>query len=312
MSAGTGCDIFGQPRALPVLNGGGDQIMKTVGYRSDAVRGVDGTEFPLTFLYPSEAQESLIALGPYQVAAARDGEPAGNDYPLVAISHGSGGTPWVHRDLARHLVLNGFVVVMPEHIGNSRSDNSLVGTDEVLLRRPAQLSAAIDAAIADPVLNSLLRLGPIGIVGTSIGAYTALSLAGGQPWSGGRDSPRRLTVAHREDIGALVLLSPAVFWFVPEHSLNQVRVPMLVRNGEMDTITTPAHVALIRERVPPDVVVSQKVVENAGHFSFMSPFPASLVRPGFAPAHDPEGFDRVAYQATLHRDVAAFLAENLA
>ncbi len=48
-------------------------------------------------------------------------------------------------------------------------------------------------------------------------------------------------------------------------------------------------------------------IENAGHLSFLSPFPKEVVTPGFIPAQDPEGFDRVALHQRLTGEVVAFL-----
>ena len=289
--------------------------MHTVGYRTDTSHTVDQAALPLHFLYPAEEAEAPVRMGPYEFSAAVDAAPVGDNLPLVAISHGSGSTPWVHRDLALHLASHGFVVVMPDHVGNSRSDNSLAETERALVRRPAQLSAAIDAAHRDAVLGPRLRSQSIGLIGTSIGACTALTLAGGRPWTSAHESvsgiAHPLDTVCRSDIRAVVLLSPAAFWFTPEDTLSEVRVPILIRNGGQDELTPPSQVSLIRERLPADTSVSHKCIEDAGHFSFMSPFPPSLAQPGFPPARDPPGFDRIAYQRILHSDVAAFLGGEL-
>lgn len=290
-------------------------IGHAIGYKRVGGEAPGGPPLPLHVLYPTAAVETRIDVAPYDFMAAPDGEPIGRDLPLVAVSHGNASSPWVHRDLARSLALRGFVVVLVEHLGNCRGDDRLAGTEALLRRRPAQLSAAIDGVIADPTIGPRVRPTSIGLIGTSIGAYTALALAGGRPWSGDHESPtgraRPVDVPHRGDIGALVLLSPALFWFIPEGSLDQVTAPILLRHGEQDPITPPSHVALLRERLPADARLASACVPDAGHFSFMSPFPASLVRPGFPPAHDPPGFDRPAYQPRLHEDVADFLRDRL-
>jgi predicted dienelactone hydrolase len=286
-----------------------------IGYKSVHGENMSSVSLPIHLLYPTAAIETKLSFGPYEISAAPDSEPIERNLPLVAVSHGSGSTPWVHRDLARSLALQGFVVVLPEHIGNCRVDDSLAGTEELLRRRPAQLSAAIDGAMAQPMIGPYLRSKTIGLIGTSIGAYTTLALAGGKPWSGDHESPtgtaRPLSIAHRDDIGAIVLLSPALYWFLPEGSLDEIAAPILLRRGEQDNVTPPSHTALLRERLPVDAHLLDECVPNAGHFSFMSAFPAALARPGFAPAQDPDGFDRVEYQSRLHEDVAKFLGERL-
>ena len=58
-------------------------------------------------------------------------------------------------------------------------------------------------------------------------------------------------------------------------------------------------------------LVDYAIVADAGHFSFMSPFPASMNRPDFPPSHDPPGFDRTAFQPILERDIVEFLRQTL-
>ncbi len=55
----------------------------------------------------------------------------------------------------------------------------------------------------------------------------------------------------------------------------------------------------IGDRVP----ITHETVQNAGHFAFMSPFPAEMSRPDFPPAQDPPGFDRAAYQPILQAKI---------
>jgi predicted dienelactone hydrolase len=112
---------------------------------------------------------------------AADGKPARGNGRLVVISHGSGGSPWVHSDLARKLVDAGFVVALPEHKGDNFKDMSLVGPPS-WKRRPEEVSRAIDALIKDPRFGSLVDARKVGLYGMSAGGHTALAMAGGR-WS---------------------------------------------------------------------------------------------------------------------------------
>src|SRR3954471_21642426 len=116
----------------------------------DAVQGAD---LPLAVMYPAQSAGTTRQLGPYAVTAAWDAPPAGTDLPLVVLSHGNNGSPWTLRDLAAHLAQAGFVVALPEHLGNSRSDSGLAGTLANLCNRPRHVSLAIDAVLADEVLG---------------------------------------------------------------------------------------------------------------------------------------------------------------
>ena len=86
-----------------------------VGYRSVELT-VDDRRFPLAVLYPTDAPEETQRIGPYSIEAARDAAPKDGRFPLVMISHGRGGTPWVYRTLATHLARGGFIVAVSRQV----------------------------------------------------------------------------------------------------------------------------------------------------------------------------------------------------
>jgi predicted dienelactone hydrolase len=270
---------------------------------------------PIVVLYPTSEPEATLYFGPYPVNAAIDAKPSTSEMPLVVVSHGNGSTPWVFRDLARHLAKSGFAVALPEHIGNCRSDNTLAHTLANLENRPRHVSLAIDAVISDLILSTAVRATGVGIIGHSIGACTALTVAGGKPVAGAHETrdgePKKVTAQTDKRIAALVLLSPASFWFY-EGSLRNVRVPILIRTGGLDKITPASpHAELVIEGVADRSLVQHQSIIGAGHHSVMSRFPDSLVNPDFPPSQDPPGFDREAYQPTLFGDIKGFLCAKL-
>lgn len=139
---------------------------------------------PFTAFYPTEQTEQSRHKGPFEFSLAPNATPSPGPHPLVVISHGSGGSPWVHVDLARTLVDNGFVVVMPEHHQDNYKDFSNPGPSSWKLR-PAEVSQAIDQIAQDPLLGSVTSTEKVGVYGGSAGGHAALSLAGGQ-WSPAR------------------------------------------------------------------------------------------------------------------------------
>src|SRR5205809_1071641 len=70
---------------------------------------------PVTVFYPSSAEEKPLKRGPFTLQFAAQGAPVRGNGRLVVVSHGSGGAPWPHSDLARALVESGFVVAAPLH-----------------------------------------------------------------------------------------------------------------------------------------------------------------------------------------------------
>jgi predicted dienelactone hydrolase len=279
----------------------------------DAVQGAD---IPVATLYPAGGPERTQRFGPYAIEAAEDAVPVDGRYPLVVLSHGASGSPWTLRDLAMHLVRQGFVAVLPEHVGNSRNDNGLAGSVANLQARPRHVGLAIDAARADPLIRGYLSPQPPALIGVSIGAYTALACAGGRPWAAPHETadgrPCPVDIVRPAAVGPLVLLAPATFWFIPEGSLKSVTAPILMFSGDRDEITPASCAALVRTGVARPEQVTHEVVPGAGHFSFLSLFPKDLDRPGFPPAHDPPGFDRRGFQGALFPAVTAFLKAHMA
>jgi len=290
--------------------------VKAAGCRLTHVRdAMQGVDLPLALMYPTDVAPTTRQLGPYEVTVAWDAPPAGVDLPLVVLSHGNNGSPWTLRDLAMHLACAGFVVALPEHLGNSRSDSSLAGTLANLRNRPRHVSLAIDAVLADEVLGAHVRHGPVAVGGISIGGYTALAAAGARAWCGPHESPDRrpqaVDVTPDARIAALVLLAPATFWFAAPEALRDVTQPILLRSGSLDTITPALHAERVLGGVADAARVEHEAVPGAGHFSFLSMFPPTMARPDFPPSQDPPGFDRRAYQPRLFADVEDFLRRSL-
>ena len=142
--------------------------------------GVAG-DGPVTVFYPTRQPEAAVTRGPFTMRLAAGGEPVRGNGHLIVLSHGSGGSPWVHSDLARALVEAGFVVAMPEHRGDNHKDFGTPGP-ESWKRRPAEASRAIDAVAGDARFAPLITPDAVGVYGMSAGGHTALSLAGGR-WS---------------------------------------------------------------------------------------------------------------------------------
>ena len=269
------------------------------------VAGDDGYLFPMLIMYPSDTPAEPVAFGPFNLDMAANAQPRPGSYPIVLISHGSGGTHLGYLELARHLVRAGYVVCMPEHPGNSRSNNELADSPTNLANRPRHLTLALDLVLADGLLAAVVDESFVVVVGHSMGGYTALAIAGGQPST---QDGQSVQVASDKRIKALVLLAPATPWFMRPGALRAVQTPVLMLTGERDPHTPPFHGEVVQNGLPDGTRLDHTVVSNAGHFSFMSPFPEVMQNPDFPPANDPEGFDRVGYQPVLARDVLEFLS----
>lgn len=271
-----------------------------------------GAAIPVLALYPTTTASAEQPFGPYTMSVAMDAPvaPSGAGLrPVALISHGNTGSPLTHRGTALALAQAGFVVLMPEHVGNSRSDASLTGTVELLRVRPQQLCDAVAALHQDELLSPHVYPTRHVLIGHSIGAYTVLAAAGGRPVNTPFDTPNApptlLDVAKLDGVRGLVLLAPAAGWFMPPAELADVTAPVLLLRGEQDRVTPAFHTEILRDGLGA-TQLTEIAVPNAGHFSFQTPFPAQMAVPGFAPAIDPPGFDRAAFHPQLNDQIVQF------
>ena len=305
---------------------------------------------PVTVFYPSSAAERPLQRGPYALQLALDGVPLRGNSHLVVMSHGSGGAPWVHSDLARKLVEAGFTVAFPEHIGDNFRGMADAGPVS-WKRRPGEVSRAIDAVNADPRFAGL-SFDQVGMYGMSAGGHTALTIAGGR-WS--PSVMRQHCEAHlEEDFSSCVGLAtqlrgdmldglkkavairmirwrlddpawyshdePRVKAVVAEvpysvdfdlQSLANPRVQLgIVQAGKDRWLIPRFHSNAVLQACKSCVLVAD--VPGAGHGSMLSP-PPPLGNLGAVAADllsDPPGFDRALVPAT-HARIVAFFGQHL-
>ncbi len=260
--------------------------------------------FPVFVMYPAADAHGTYELGPFTVTAGLNALVAAGLFPVVIISHGSGGNRLGYLTLAQALAEAGYVVLMPEHFGNNRDDNFLEGKTRNLELRPRHISLCIDDIAGNEILSGAVLTDQVAVIGHSMGGYTALAVAGGQVWNAAK---RKVPVLPDERVRGLVLMAPATAWFAPDGSLANVTVPMLIYQAEHDVFTPPEHAARVLDQVPDRTQITHHLIENAGHFSFLSPFPEAMRSPGFPPSQDPDGFERAAFQQRLAGEVVAFL-----
>lgn len=289
----------------------------TVGCRAiEVTDAVQGVRVPMWLLYPATAQERVEPFGVYSMSVALGAPIAGDRIPLVVVSHGTGSTPWVMRDLAAHLVRHGFAAALLAHPGNTRRDDGLAHTTINLQNRPRHIRLVIDAAFAAPELGARLLPGQVAVIGHSLGGYTALALAGGRPVTLPHESPegraQPFVVEFDPRVRAAVLFAPAAPWLMAEGSLAHVDIPVMMRTGEKDQHAPTSNDEILMHGFRDRGRVDYRMVPNAGHFSFLSLFPDALIGPQFPPSQDPPGFDRAAYLVELQAEVVTFLRRALA
>ncbi|MGY2410463.1 alpha/beta hydrolase family protein [Pseudomonas pergaminensis] len=109
--------------------------------------------------------------------AVTDAPPAAGEHPLVVLSHGYGGNWGKQVWLASALAHKGYIVAAVNHPGTTTKDRSPQAAAQ-LWKRPADLSRAIDAVLAQPKQFGAVAKNRIAAVGHSLGGWTVLEIAG--------------------------------------------------------------------------------------------------------------------------------------
>lgn len=100
-------------------------------------------------------------------------------FPLILLSHGTGGNRISQMWLACELVGKGYIVASVDHYGNT-FDNKIPENFVRIWDRPKDISSVLDQLLLNAFWNSKINTAKIGMVGFSLGGYTAITLAGGR------------------------------------------------------------------------------------------------------------------------------------
>lgn len=106
--------------------------------------------------------------------------------PLVVISHGLGSNRLTFSYIARHLASHGFAVAVPEHPGSNteRLEDLIDGivrneTEPAeFVQRPQDITCLLNTLEREPGFANLIDTQRVGVVGQSLGGYTAMAIAG--------------------------------------------------------------------------------------------------------------------------------------
>lgn len=313
------------------------------GLRTLVVPGTDPVTVAL--YYPTPAVARTQTMGTWRPVVTPGAPVAAAPLKgLILISHGTGGHELGHHNLATRLAADGYLVAAPRHPGDNWEDRSMVTSGRYFSERPRQVSRVLDALLASPEWGPRIPAGRIGAVGHSAGGYTVLALAGAQaeparavqhcrsvsddpgfcslgkltsaqgasspaaPASSARGSQDGPLVSVADPrIRAVVALAPMAVVFTPQ-SLATITVPVKVVMAERDVVLQGKyHGQHVAAHLPG---VDASTVPGAGHFAFMAQAAWPLPSDAGDAAANPEGFDRVAYHATLENQVAEFLGRQ--
>jgi predicted dienelactone hydrolase len=106
--------------------------------------------------------------------------PALGKWPLVLLSHGTGGSAQQMAWLGTALARAGFIAVAVDHPGNNSATDAPLTPEGMALwwERATDLSNVLDGMLADPEFGPKIDPRLIAAAGFSLGGYTVLELAG--------------------------------------------------------------------------------------------------------------------------------------
>jgi predicted dienelactone hydrolase len=219
---------------------------------------------------------------------------------LIVISHGLGSDRSTYAYLAQQLASYGFAVAVPEHPGSSSQQiQALIsgGANEVtapteFVDRPLDIRYLLDQlevlSQTDPRFAGRINLKQVGVIGQSLGGYTALALAGAEinQKQLAQDCQNSDTLnlslllqcralqlpqsepTFRDDrVKAVIAVNPIGSSLLGKTDLSKINIPVLIIGGTADTVAP----ALLEQILPftwlqtPDKYLM--LLEGGTHFS---------------------------------------------
>lgn len=269
--------------------------------------------------------------------------------PLVLLSHGTGGAAPGLAWLAESLAAQGYLVAAVNHHGNTAAEEAtLLQGFAVWWDRPRDLSVLLDRLLADPDWGPRIDAQRIGVVGFSLGGYTALASIGARLSASRRDAycanPARSSLCqlppeakgsladveklaasdtrfrnamagmdgdYRDPrIRAALVLAPVFGPFMTAESLAAIEMPVRIVVGAADAQATPDENA--RPLAKNIRGAELAVVPAAGHYVFMPQCNERGTRHVAALCVDPAGVDRRAVHTEVSTGAIDFFARALA
>lgn len=283
-------------------------------------------ELDVALWYPTEVLSQEQQVGPATLDVALDAPPVPDSKGIIIISHGFSGSFLGHSDTAEYLAKNGYVVFTPTHPDQQGLGAGQPELDPLVLR-PRHVQLLLDELLAGNLLTTPLATENIGIIGFSLGAYTALRVVGAEPDLAALESycstvsdellcsqqmaqrfdviKAQLTPQKDERIRAAVLLAPAYGPLFTEASVSDVAIPLQIysaaQDEEVNNVYHAEHLAELLENQ-----VEYKTIDKAGHYIFMSPCPPALTAQLPALCKDSKGTDRSAVHEQLNGAILGF------
>lgn len=269
-------------------------------------------------------------------------------FPLVVLSHGTGGAAFQLSWLAEILAENGFIVLAVNHHGNTGAEDALLLEGFVLWwERALDISSAIDHLLSDPIFGPRVDLARIAAAGFSLGGYSVISVAGGitdlEQWKvfclENKDNPvcilppeagvnvstleaeikNNSTIQHSVSrsgenlldrrIKAVYSIAPVLGPVFTQDSLEKISIPVQIVVGANDNQAIPKYNAEPIAASIPNAKLVQ--LPNVTHYTFLARcnLKGKLLVGNLC--SDPKGIDRGEVHKKIGMDAASFFTNEL-
>ena len=263
---------------------------------------IDGTEM----IEIGIPRDRPVFIGGFAARNAKISDTHGT-YPLIVMSHGTGGAGMQMMWLGRELAANGYIVAAIDHHGNTAAEEQFDPRGfRMPWERARDVTTVLDLLIEDPVWGQRIDDTRIGAVGFSLGGYTVTALSGGRidfdqfeefcrsdqrdvtcdeqseyPEAGAKfdailKADPKLAARmseHRgsfrdERISAVIALAPALGQAFTENSLSDIAIPYLSIVGDLDQVAPAATNGDRLVRHIPDA--QSEHIFGSNHYSFLN------------------------------------------
>ena len=261
--------------------------------------------------YPAAdtAVEADVSIGPPNTPffnagkAARDAEfvSAPASFPLVLLSHGTGGMSLQLGWLASYLASEGYIVAGINHHGNNALEPYTTQGFFRYWERAKDLTAVLNQLLVDPNLGARVNPDEIGAVGFSLGGYAVVAIAGGVTKvrllieafeNSGRDVSKEIPefpdpttlveefksldryaavadASYRDNrVKSIFAIAPALGEAFSPEGLSDIRIPVKIIVGEADQTAPAASNASYLAKHIKDAELA--ILENVGHYTFLA------------------------------------------
>jgi predicted dienelactone hydrolase len=321
-------------------------------------RGADTHALVTTIWYPADpaSVEQPQWIGPPENAFASLGKsapdaklaPSPARFPLIVISHGTGGSAAMMAWLGTVLAAHGYIAAAVNHPGNNATEKYQPQGFILWWERAHDLSVLIDSVLADPTLGARVDKARIGAAGFSLGGYTMIEIAGGitqvslykdfcsSPQADGScipppefpdlarwadeipkiDDQAAASMRHESDsyrdprVRAVFAIAPALGPTFQPESLRKISTPVEIVAGTADKNVPIASSAQFFAREIPHAKLT--LLHGVGHYTFLAICGPSGTKSRPDLCTDGPGIDRDAIHTKVAQMAVDFFKATLA